>query len=76
MGSALGVIIGLIIVIILLGFIWWAVQQLLPLIPVAEPFATILRVLLTLFLVVIVLWVIVALLGVAGIHVWSPFGRL
>ena len=67
----LGTVIGLILFVIILGVIWWAVQQLLPLIPIAEPFATILRVLVVLLLVAIVLYVIVALLGSAGIRVPS-----
>lgn len=65
----LGTLIGIIFVLIILGVIWWGVQQLLPLIPIAEPFRTIIRVLMIIILVVIVLWVIAALLGMAGIHV-------
>ena len=41
----------------------------LPLIPLAEPFRTILRVLVILLIAAIVLYVIVQLLGVAGINV-------
>lgn len=65
----IGVIIGIIFTLIILGVIWWGVQQLLPLIPLGEPFATIIRVLMTVLLVVIVLWVIIELLTLAGIHV-------
>lgn len=67
----IGTLIGIIFVLIILGVVWWGIQQLLPLIPLGEPFRTIIRILLTIILVLIVLWVIVALLGVAGIHV--PF---
>lgn len=52
-----------------LGVIWWAIQQLLPLIPIGEPFMTIIRVILIVILVIIVLWVIATLLGIGGIHV-------
>lgn len=65
----LGTLIGIIFVLIVLGVVWWAVQQLLPLIPIAEPFRTIIRVLMIVILVLIVLWVIAVLLGFAGIHV-------
>jgi uncharacterized membrane protein YwzB len=65
----IGAIIGLILLVIFLGVVWWAGQQLLPLIPMGEPFVTIVRVLLVLILVIIVLYVISVLLGLAGIHV-------
>ena len=65
----IGAIISLIIAVIILGVIWWAVQQLLPLIPLAEPFATILRELVVLLSVVIVIWVLLQILGMAGVHV-------
>ena len=71
----IGALIGIIITLIILGVIWWGAQELLKLIPLGEPFATIIRVLMVVILVLIVLWVIVQLLGVAGIHVGS-FGSL
>ena len=59
-----------VITLIVVGIIWWAVQQLLPLIPLPEPIQRIIYVLLTVILVLIVLYVIVMLLGgIAGIHV-------
>ena len=65
----IGTIIGIIITLIIVGVIYWAITQLLPLIPLPEPFARIIHVLLVVLLVIIVLWVILALLGVAGFHV-------
>ena len=65
--------IGIIVLLIVLGVIWWAIQQLLPLIPIGEPFATIIRVLMIVILVFIVLWIILVLLGAAGVHVPGPF---
>lgn len=65
----IGAIIGIIFTLLIIGVVWWAVQQLLPLIPLGEPFATIVRVLMTVLLVVVVLWVMIQLLGLAGIHV-------
>ena len=70
----IGTIIGIIFALIVLGVIWWAVQQLLPLIPMAEPFRTIIRVLITVVAVLIVLWVIAQLLAIAGFPV-PLFGR-
>lgn len=65
----IGTLIGIIFVCVLLGVLWWAVQQLLPLIPIAEPFQTIIRVLMIVILVIVVLWIISQLLGAGGIHV-------
>lgn len=70
----LGTLIGLLLLVAFLGIAWWALQQLMPLIPIAEPFRTILRVILVLILAVIVIYVIVALLAAGGIHV-NGFGR-
>jgi hypothetical protein len=73
MNGVIGVLISVIVTLIVLGIIWWAVQQLLPLLPIGEPFLTIIRVLLTVILVLIVLWVLLTLLGAAGVHVGGPF---
>ncbi len=69
----IGTLIGLIFLVIILGVVWWAIQQLMPLIPLGEPFRTILRVLVVVVMVIIVCWVIMQLLGVAGISV-NNFG--
>ena len=68
-------IISIIFTIIILGVIFWALQQLLPLIPLGEPFRTILRVLLIVLGVIIVLWICIQLLDTAGFGVVMPFGR-
>jgi len=65
----IGTILGIIFVLIVLGVVWWAIQQLLPLIPISEPFLTIIRVLLVVAMVIIVLWVIAELLGMGGVRV-------
>lgn len=64
-------LVGLIFLVIIIGVVWWAIQQLLPLIPMAEPFRTIVYVLMVVVLVIIVLYVASILLGMAGIHVPS-----
>jgi hypothetical protein len=65
----LGAIIGIIITLVILGVVWWAAQQLLALIPLAEPFATLIRICITVLMVLVVVWVFIQLLGIAGIHV-------
>lgn len=62
-----GTLIGVIILLIIVGVIWWAIQQLLPLIPLPEPFRRIIYVLMVVILVLIVLYVIVALLSGTGL---------
>lgn len=69
----LGTVIGLIITVILLGVAWWAFKRLVGLIPIEEPFKTILDVLVVVLMVVVVIWVIVTLLGMGGVHV--PYFR-
>lgn len=73
MSGIIGTIVGIIITLIIVGVIWWAIQQLLPLIPLPEPFARIIHVLLMVILVLIVLWIILVLLGAAGVSVPRPF---
>lgn len=70
---AIGVIIGIILILVILGVLFWAGQQIMKLIApyVGEPFATLIRILFVLLLVFICIWVIVVLLGLAGISV--PF---
>ena len=66
----IGTIISIIVTLIIVGVIYWAITQLLPLIPLSEPFARIIHVLLVVLLVIVVLWVILQLLGaVGGVHV-------
>lgn len=64
-------LIGIIFTLILLGVVWWAIQQLLPLIPLPEPFRRIIYVLMVVIVVLIVLWIIATLLGVSG---YAPRG--
>lgn len=70
----IGTLIGVIFALIILGVIWWGVQTLMGLIPIAEPFRTIIYVLTVIIMVLIVLYVITMLLGIAGIHVGGPSG--
>lgn len=65
----IGTAIGIVFVLIILGVLWWALQQLMALIPIAEPFKTLIYIVSVVLMVLIVLWVISALLAMAGIHV-------
>lgn len=65
----LGALIGLLLTLIICGVLWWAAQQLLALVPLAEPFATLVRVVMTVILVLIVIYVFIQILSMAGVHV-------
>jgi hypothetical protein len=65
----IGTIIGLILLVVILGVVFWAGQRLMALVPLEEPFRTIVYVLGVLLTVVIVIYVFIVLLGLAGIHV-------
>lgn len=65
----IGTLIGILFLIIVLGVIWWAIQQLLPLIPIPEPFSTIVRVIMIVILVIVVLYIIAQLLAAGGVPV-------
>ena len=52
------------LLLIVLGVIIWAIQQLLPMIPLPAPFHTIIHVLLVVIVVLVVVWIIAGLLGV------------
>jgi len=70
---AIGVVIGIILVLVVLGVLFWAGKQIFALIAtyVGEPFMTLIRIAFVLLLLFICIWVIVVLLGLAGIVV--PF---
>lgn len=59
----IGALIGVIVTLIVVGVIWWAIQQLLPLIPLPDPIRRVIYVLLVVVLVLIVVYVILGLFG-------------
>jgi hypothetical protein len=69
----IGTLIQIIFAVIIMGVIWWAIQQLLPHIPMGEPFRSILRVLMVVILVIIILWIIWQLLAASGLISSRPF---
>lgn len=71
----IGVAIGIILILIFLGVLFWAGKQVFALIApyVGEPFLTLIRIAFVILLVCICIWVIVQLLALGGIVV--PFFR-
>ena len=61
----IGTLISVILLLIVCGVILWAIQQLLPLVPLPAPFHTIINVLITVIVVIVVVYIIAQLLGVA-----------
>ncbi len=62
-------LISVIITLIVVGLLWWGAQKILAVIPIAEPFGTVVYVLLVIVLCLIVIYyVIVPLIGAAGLH--------
>jgi len=63
----IGTLIGIVFALIILGVVWWAAQTLMGLLPIAEPFKTIIYVVMVVILVMIVLWVLWTLLQMSGV---------
>ena len=68
-------LISIIFTLVFLAVLWWAAKKLLALVPLEEPFKTIIYVLMVVVMFLIVLWIVAALLGIAGIHVGGPLWR-
>jgi hypothetical protein len=65
----LGVLINLVIVLLIVGVVWWAITALLPLIPLPAPTAQIVNVLLiVIFALIIIFYILIPLLHTAGMH--------
>lgn len=54
------------VMLLVAGFLFWAIQQLLALVPVAQPFATIIRIVLYAIVLLIVIWFIFQIVGMVG----------
>lgn len=65
-------LIGLILLLAIIGVLYWGLQQILAVIPIAEPFLTIIRVVIIVIAVIIAVYVIIWLLNMAGVHVSMP----
>lgn len=67
--NLIGVLIAFIIVCLIAGFLFWAIQQVMALVSVAEPFRTFIRIALAAIVLLLVIWFILIVLGMAGVHV-------
>lgn len=68
----IGSLVGVIFLLIIAGFVWWAVvAKLFPLVApyIGEPFLTFIQIILAFIVLVLVLYVISVMLGFAGVHV-------
>lgn len=64
--SLISALIYIIVALIIIGVIFWAVQTLLPLIPLPPAFRTVIYVLMVVIMVLVVVYVLLQLLGMAG----------
>lgn len=68
-----GALIGILITLILMGVLWWAINQIIAVIPLQEPFRTLVRVVLVVIAVIVCIWILLQLLSLAGVHVPMSF---
>lgn len=62
-----GILIHLVVVLLIVGVIWWAIEQLLPLVPLPSPVGQVVRVLLIVILALVIIeYALLPLLGTAG----------
>lgn len=66
----IGTLVSAILLLIVAGVIIWAIQQLLPLVPMPAPFARIINILITVVVVLIVVYVIASLFGAVAPLRW------
>jgi hypothetical protein len=67
----IGALISAVLLLVVLGVIIWAVEALLPMVPLPAPFHAVIRVLIIVICVLVVVYVIAGLFGVV-----APIGRL
>jgi hypothetical protein len=58
----IGALINLLVVLLIVGVIWWGIMQILPLIPLPAPIAQVVRVILVVILCLIVIFALLGLL--------------
>lgn len=73
--AIIGTLIGFIIWCLFAGFAFWAAQQLIGLVKIAEPFATLIRIALYGIALLIVVYALTILLGMIGISI-PTFGHM
>lgn len=65
-------LLGLILLLVIIGVLFWGIQTILAKVPIAEPFATIIYVVIVVVGVIIAVYVVIWLLNIAGVHVSLP----
>lgn len=65
-------LLGLILLLVIVGVLFWGIQKILAAVPIAEPFGTIIYVVIVVVGVIIAVYVIIWLLNLAGLHVALP----
>lgn len=61
----ISLLIHVLIILIVLGLLWWAVTRVLSVLPIAEPFRTVIYVILVLIACFIVLYLLLPLVGMS-----------
>lgn len=67
--NIIAVLVWFIVLCLIAGFVYWAIQQLLAQVNIAEPFRTFIRIALAAIVLLLVIWFILILLSMAGMHV-------
>lgn len=65
----IGTLIGLLLAVIIVGVIIWGAHKIMSVIPMAEPFKTIAHVIVVIIVVIMCVYILAQLLGVAGVPV-------
>lgn len=74
MSGLVAALIAIVLVLIIMGVAWWwTVREDLPPIPLPDPFRRIVYALMAILLVLAVIWIALALLGIAGAPVPKMF---
>jgi len=59
-------LISIVLLLVVCGVILWAIQALLPMVPMPPQFRTVIQVLITVIVVLVIVWIIAGLLGVVA----------
>lgn len=70
--NLIAALLGLILFLVIIGVLFWGLQRIIAVLPIAEPFTTIIYVILVVIGVIIAVYVIIWLLNMAGVHVALP----
>lgn len=65
-------VIGIIFLLIIVGILWWAVTELIALLPLPSAIQRAIYILGVVLIALLVIYVIIVILGIVGIHVSIP----